>query len=139
MLLYGHDYQPAFRLVAACPDGFADFTFLKATLDRLLARKGPVQLLHWGCPLLDRYGSGRCQAVHLFPPDPRQGIGGRAVCAQAMVNQGQALAAFTNGGCDIEDLIGRARRQRLPVRVIQVPAAGSQPSPSSPPGRRVSR
>jgi hypothetical protein len=120
MLLYGRDYQPAFRLIAACPDGFADFAFLKAKLDRLLGRKGPVQLLHWGCPLLDRYAVGRCQAVHLFPPNPRDGSRARQVCGQAMVNQGQALAAFTDRGPDIEDLIGRARRQRLAVRVIQM-------------------
>jgi hypothetical protein len=126
MLLYGRDYQRAFRLVAVHPDGFSDFAFLKAKLDRLLARKGPVQLLHWGCPLLERYAAGRCQAVHLFPPDPDLGDRARAVCAQAMVNQGQALAAFTDGGRDIEDLIGRARRQRPPVRVIRVPATDSR-------------
>jgi hypothetical protein len=86
---------------------------------------GLVQLLHWGCPLLERYGVGRCQAVHLFPPDPGHGARARLVCAQAMVNQGQSLAAFTDGSRDIEDLIGRARRQRLPVRVIRVPATDS--------------
>jgi hypothetical protein len=81
-----------------------------------------VQLLHRGCPSLDRYAAGRCQAVHVFPPDPGQGERARAVCAQAMVNQGQGLAAFTDGGRDIEDLIRRARRQWLPVRVFRVPA-----------------
>jgi hypothetical protein len=122
MLLYSPDDQTVFRLIAACPDGFDDFAFLKAKLDRLLARKGPVQLLHWGCPLLQRYGAGWCQAVRVFPPDPRQGDGARAACAQALVSQGQALAAFTDGGRDIEDLIRRAWRQRLPMRVIRVAA-----------------
>jgi hypothetical protein len=40
-----------------------------------------------------------------------------------MVNRGQALAAFTDGSPDIEGLIRRARRQRLAVRVVRVPAA----------------
>jgi hypothetical protein len=55
VLLYGRNYEPAFRLIAVHPAGFADFGFLKAKLDRLLERKGPVQLLHWGCPLLYDY------------------------------------------------------------------------------------
>jgi hypothetical protein len=41
-----------------------------------------------------------------------------------MVNQGQALAAFTDGSPEIEDLIRRARRQRLAVRVIRLPGQG---------------
>jgi hypothetical protein len=121
---YGPDFRPPFRLVAVCPDGFSDFPFVKAKLDRLLARRPFVQLLHWGCPLLDRYGMGRCQAIHLFPPDPGDGARARALCGQSMLNQGQALAAFTDGSPDIEDLIRRARRQRLPVRVIRVPPGG---------------
>jgi hypothetical protein len=39
-----------------------------------------------------------------------------------MLNQGQALAAFTDGSPGIEGLIARARRQRLPVRVIRLPS-----------------
>jgi hypothetical protein len=130
MLLCGRDYQAAFRLIAVHPDGFNDFGFLKAKLDYLLERKGPVQLLHWGCPLLERYAAGRCQAVHLFPPDPQHGRGPRVVCAQAMVNQGQALAAFTDGNRD-KDFIRRARKQRLPVRVIRVPAVDNRPGGKS--------
>jgi hypothetical protein len=38
VLLCGRDYQPAFRMIAACLDGFADFAFLNAKLDRLLLR-----------------------------------------------------------------------------------------------------
>jgi hypothetical protein len=123
VLLYGRNYQPAFRLIAVHPDGFTDFAFLKARLDRLLERKGPVQLLHWGCPLLHQYARGRCQSVVLFPPEPQRGAQARAVCAQAMVNRGQALAAFTDGSPAIEDLIRRALRQRLAVRVVRVPGA----------------
>jgi hypothetical protein len=76
---------------------------------------------------LDRYAVGRCQAVHLFAPDPDLGDRAPAVCGQAMVNQGQALAAFTDGAADVEDLIRRARRQRLAVRVIRVPAVHDRP------------
>jgi hypothetical protein len=136
MLLYSPAYEPAFRLVAVCPDGFDDFAFLQAKLDRLLARKGPVQLLHWGCPLLQRYGAGWCQTVRVFPPTPRPGDGARAACAQAMVNQGQALAAFTDGGRDIEDLIRRAWRRLLPMRVIWVPALTLGTAGRQPPGGR---
>jgi hypothetical protein len=123
VLLYGRNYEPAFRLIAVHPDGFADFAFLKARLDRLLERKVPVQLLHWGCPLLDQYARGRCQSVVLFPLEPERGAQARAVCAQAVVNARQVLAAFTDGGPDVEDLIRRARRQRLAVRVVRVRAA----------------
>jgi hypothetical protein len=41
-----------------------------------------------------------------------------------MLNQGDALAAFTDGSADIEDLSARARRQRLPVRVIPLAPGG---------------
>jgi hypothetical protein len=122
VLLYGPNYEPAFRLVAVRPDGFTDFALLKARLDHLLQHKGPVQLLHWGCPLLHQCARGRCQSVVLFPPEPGRGAQARAVCARAVVNRGQALAAFTDGSPDIEDLIRRARRQRLAVRVVRVPA-----------------
>jgi hypothetical protein len=44
----------------------------------------------------------------------------------AFRKQGQALAAFTDGGADIEDLVRRARRQRLAVRVIRVPAVDNR-------------
>jgi hypothetical protein len=123
VLLYGRIYEPAFRLIAVHPDGFADFAFLKARLDRLLGCKGPLQLLHWGCPLLEQYASGRCQSVMLFPLEPERGGQARAVCGQAMVNRGEALAAFADGSPAIEDLIRKARRQRLAVRVVRVPAA----------------
>jgi hypothetical protein len=85
--------------------------------------RGRVELLHWGCPLVHQYARGRCQSVVLFPLEPGRGARAQAVCAQAMVNRGQALAAFTDGGPDVEDLIRRARRQRLAVRVVRVPAA----------------
>jgi hypothetical protein len=41
-----------------------------------------------------------------------------------MLNPGHALAAFTDGSPAIEGLIARARRRRLPVRVIRVPPRG---------------
>jgi hypothetical protein len=124
MQRYGADFRPAFRLVAVCPDGFTDFALVKAKLDRLRARRAFVQLLHWGCPLLACYGTDRCQAIHLFPVEPQDCARARALCGQAMLNQGHALAAFTDGSPAIEDLIARARRQRLPVRVIRVPPGG---------------
>jgi hypothetical protein len=84
-----------------------------------------VQLLHWGCPLLHEYAQHRCQSIMLFPLEPERGAQARAVCAQAMVNRGQALAAFTDGSPDIEDLVCRARRQRLAVRVVRLPRRGA--------------
>jgi hypothetical protein len=67
VLLFGRDYQPAFRLVAVHPDGFADFALLKANLDRRLEAQGAGAVLALGLPPPGPVGERPVPVRHAVP------------------------------------------------------------------------
>lgn len=113
------------HVLVAGSRAFADFPLLCATLDRVLADRGPVAIVSGGAGgadrLGERYAAARGLPVERFVPD--WGAHGRAagpIRNREMV-AGCALAVFFWDGASpgTADAIARARRAGVPVEVVR--------------------
>jgi hypothetical protein len=128
------------RILVAGSRAFADYPLLSATLDRLLAGRGPMAVVSGGAGgaggadrLGERYAAARGLAVERFVP--AWGTRGRAagpIRNREMV-AGCALAVFFWDGHSpgTADAIARARKAGVPVEVVRY--ADTAPPPGGPP------
>jgi len=127
---------PPFRVLVAGSRAFADYPLLCATLDRLLAGRGPVVVVSGGAGgadrLGERYAADRGLPVERYVPD--WGAHGRAagpIRNREMVAK-CALAVFFWDGASpgTADAIARARKAGVPVEVVRYADPTPPPSPT---------
>ncbi len=151
---------PVSRVLVAGSRAFADYPRLCATLDRLLAGRGPVTIVSGGAGgadrLGERYAAARGLPVERYVPDwDAHGRAAGPIRNREMV-AGCALAVFFWDGQSpgTADAIARARKVGVPVEVVRyadpappptpapvcAPAAATPPAPPagpSPPPRKL--